>query len=348
MFNMKDIRSYTIAELQEVMKEYSEPKFRAKQVFNWIHKGVESFEEMNNIPRALIEKLRNDFVINNVKILKCLTSMNDQTKKYLIEFYDGNIIECVYMEYKHGNTLCVSSQVGCRMGCTFCASAIGGLTRNITAGEMVGQILAVQNRENVRISNIVLMGSGEPLDNYENVLKFIKLVNHDKGLNISQRKITLSTCGIVPKIKMLADEQLQVTLAISLHASQNDVRSHTMPINKKYSIESLLDACRYYIERTNRRITFEYALINNVNDDELQATKLGEMLQGLLCHVNLIPINDVKEKEYFASNNKKIKRFMNILKRYGVTTTIRRELGSDINAACGQLRQKFIQEKKGL
>lgn len=319
-------------------------KFRAKQLFEWIQKGVENFDDMTNISKELRLKLKEKFILNNAKSLKVLSSENDGTKKYLFKLNDGNIIESVLMRYKHGNTVCVSTQIGCKMGCTFCASTIGGMVRNLTAGEIIGQIFAIQNDIKERVSNIVLMGSGEPLDNYDEVIKFLRLVNHPKGLNIGMRSITLSTSGIAPKIKKLADLNLQLTLAISLHAPNDDLRSSTMPINNKYPIKELIEACKYYIDTTGRRVTFEYALIENVNDNDLTAQELGKLLKGMLCHVNLIPINAVKERGFKPTQNKNIVNFKKTLEKYGITVTIRRELGSDINAACGQLRKGFIEE----
>ncbi|BEP28105.1 dual-specificity RNA methyltransferase RlmN [Helicovermis profundi] len=340
----KDIRSYEISDLEEFLINNNEKKFRAKQLFEWIQKGVENFDDMTNISKELRLKLKEKFILNNAKSLKVLSSENDGTKKYLFKLNDGNIIESVLMRYKHGNTVCVSTQIGCKMGCTFCASTIGGMVRNLTAGEIIGQIFAIQNDIKERVSNIVLMGSGEPLDNYDEVIKFLRLVNHPKGLNIGMRSITLSTSGIAPKIKKLADLNLQLTLAISLHAPNDDLRSSTMPINNKYPIKELIEACKYYIDTTGRRVTFEYALIENVNDNDLTAQELGKLLKGMLCHVNLIPINAVKERGFKPTQNKNIVNFKKTLEKYGITVTIRRELGSDINAACGQLRKGFIEE----
>ena len=339
-----DIRSFKFDELEMYFLNIGEKKFRAKQVFNWVQKGVDSFDDMSNLPKKIIEKLKKDFIINNVRKIKVLNSDTDGTKKYLFELYDSNIIETVLMRYKYGNSICVSTQVGCKMGCTFCASTIGGMVRNLKAGEILGQIFSVQNDIGERISNVVLMGSGEPLDNFDEVIKFLKLVNDENGLNISMRSITLSTCGIATKIRELADYNFQITLAISLHAPNDDLRKQTMPITNRYSVSEIIDACKYYIQKTNRRITFEYALIDELNDSTNLANELGMLLKGMLCHVNLIPINNVKERGYVAAKDKKIKDFKKILEKYGITVTIRRELGSDINAACGQLRKGYMEE----
>ncbi len=338
----KQLRSLTLDEVKDWLKDTGEKPFRAGQIFKWVQKGVSSFDEMSNVSKALREKMAESFLLDNVKIVKHLDS-KDKTRKYLLSMHDGEVIEAVLMRYKHGNSICVSTQVGCRMGCTFCASTLGGMTRNLEAGEILGQIFAVQNDIGERISNIVLMGSGEPLDNYEEVLKFLRLVNHEDGLNISMRHITLSTCGIVDKIKQLAEQKLQITLAISLHAISDEKRNTLMPINRKYNLDSLLEACRYYTKMTGRRITFEYALIEGENDHSAEAKALSKKLRGMLCHVNLIPINPVKERGYKASSSKRIVTFQKILKNAGIETTIRRELGSDINAACGQLRAQHLE-----
>lgn len=338
---MLDLRNYDLDGMVELMKSMKIPGFRGKQLFEWVQKGVESFDDMNNIPKNLKEQLK-DYTLANMTVADVMKSKSDGTRKYLMRLLDGNIIECVFMKYKHGNTLCISTQVGCKMKCSFCASTIHGLERQLTAGEMIGQILAVQNETGQRISNVVLMGSGEPLDNYDEVMRFLRLVNHDKGLNIGMRSITLSTCGLVPRIRDLMKEKLQITLAISLHASDNEKRSQLMPVNKAYSIEELLQTCKDYTAFTGRRITFEYALIAGENDSEDQAHALGRLLHGMACHVNLIPINPVKEKDYQATSNENARVFQAILKRYKLEATIRRELGSDIDAACGQLRNKHI------
>jgi len=338
----KDLRDFELESLVEVMKINKIPSFRGKQIFEWVHKGIESFDEMNNIPKALKEQLSENFMISNMSVLEVMKSRSDGTRKYLLKLQDGNVIECVFMKYIHGNTLCISTQVGCRMKCSFCASTIHGLERHLTAGEMLGQIYTVQNDTKERISNVVLMGSGEPLDNYDNVMRFLRLVNHPKGLNISMRSITLSTCGLVPKIKELMSEKLQLTLAISLHATTDEKRSSLMPVNKSYPLKELLETCKEYTKFTGRRITFEYALIASENDSEDEAHKLGQLLKDIHCHVNLIPINPVKEKDYKATSNENARAFQAVLKKYHIEATIRRELGSDIDAACGQLRNKHI------
>lgn len=339
---MNNILDFDLADLKRWMKENSESEFRAKQVLQWIYKGKSSFGEMNNISAHLREKLEGGFCIELPEVIHELIS-SDGTTKFLLRYSDGNIIETVVMKYKHGFSICVSTQVGCKMGCSFCASTIGGIVRNLTCGEIIAQVIIAQKQIGERISNIVLMGSGEPLDNYNNVIKFIDIVNSDYSLNIGQRHITLSTCGIVPRIYELSELNLQITLAISLHAPNNELRESMMPISRKYSVTDLIMACRTYIEKTNRRITFEYALVNNLNDTYKYAVELGNLLKGMLCHVNLIPVNEVKEKGFRKSNIIQIQAFKNVLEGFGIETTIRREMGSDINAACGQLRRSFIE-----
>ncbi len=296
---MKNILDFTLEELKEWMKENGESAFRAKQIFDWIYKKeVFNFEEMKNISKALIGKLSENFYIGIPEVIDYLSSNEDGTRKILLGLGDGNIIECVIMRYKYGNSICVSTQIGCRMGCKFCASTLEGMVRNLTAGEILSEVLIGQKLLGERISNIVLMGSGEPLDNYDNVMKFLEIVNADYGLNIGQRHITLSTCGLVPKIREMADKEMQVTLAISLHAVSDEKRKTIMPIANKYSISEILDACNYYIEKTGRRITFEYSLVSGVNDTKEDAKSLGRLLKGMLCHVNLIPVNEIKENEF--------------------------------------------------
>lgn len=344
MNDKMELRGQTIEALEGLCQNVKVPKFRAKQIFKWVNKGVRTFEEMTDLSKDLRTVLEAHAYIGSGEIVQILSSEADGTQKYLFKLKDGNVIESVLMRYKHGNSVCVSTQVGCLMGCTFCASTIGGMVRNLTAGEILGQILDIQNNIGERISNVVLMGSGEPLDNFDEVVKFIEIINHKEGLNVSQRHITLSTCGIVPKIYALAELKLQITLAISLHSAENEERSELMPVNRSYPIEKLLEACDYYTEKTGRRITYEYALILGKNDKEEKAKALAKRLKGKLCHVNLIPINDVKERGYKASDNNSIERFKNILKQSGIETTVRRELGSDINAACGQLRKSHMDE----
>ncbi|WP_315067352.1 23S rRNA (adenine(2503)-C(2))-methyltransferase RlmN [uncultured Clostridium sp.] len=343
---MNNLLDYTLEELKIWMKENGESAFRGQQILSWVYKGVVEFEDMKNMPKSLISKLKENFVIDLPKIIEVYKSNIDGTEKFLFAFKDGNLIESVLMRYKHGNSICISTQVGCAMGCKFCASTIEGKVRNLTTGEILSQILVVQKYINERISNVVLMGSGEPLDNYENVVKFLEVVSAEYGLNIGQRHITLSTCGLVPKIYELADRDLSITLAISLHAFSDEKRREIMPIANKYSINEILEACQYYIRKTNRRITFEYALVKDVNDGTEDAKALGKLLKGMLCHVNLIPVNEIKENSYKRSSKKSIDDFSEILKNHGIEVTVRREMGSDINAACGQLRRSYIQTQE--
>ncbi|AWI03944.1 23S rRNA (adenine(2503)-C(2))-methyltransferase RlmN [Clostridium drakei] len=346
---MDNILDLSLEELKQWMKDNGESEFRAKQVFHWIYKNNQwNFQKMDNLPKGTKEKLIKCFEIDIPEIIEVYKSQNDDTHKFLYEYKDGNIIETVVMKYKHGNSICVSTQVGCRMGCKFCASTVDGMVRNLSSGEIIAQILKAQEKMGERISNIVLMGSGEPLDNYENVTKFLSLVNAEYCLNIGQRHITLSTCGIVPKIKELADKNYQITLAISLHAANDELRKTMMPIANKYSINDIIEACKYYISKTNRRITFEYALVNDVNDSAQSAEELVKLLRGILCHVNLIPVNKVRENNFEKSSTNNIKNFSNILIKKGIETTIRREMGSDINAACGQLRRSYLKSKNYL
>ena len=341
-----DIKSMNITELEDLLKELGEPKFRAKQIFDWLHaKQVDSFEEMTNLSKGLRENLSETASINGVEIVRKLVSQIDGTRKYLFALSDGAIIESVLMKYEHGNTVCISTQVGCRMGCKFCASTLDGVERGLTAGEMLSQIYAIQKDCGERVHGTVLMGSGEPLDNYDNVVKFLRLINDPKGQNMGQRHITLSTCGLVEKMYDLAEEDLQITLAVSLHAPNDGIRTQTMPIAKVYSMEKLLQACRDYADKTKRRITFEYALIHGVNDGDEHAWELVKKLRDMLCHVNLIPVNDVKERNYVKSTADRVKRFAGILNENGVETTVRRKLGSDIDAACGQLRRSHMKEQ---
>lgn len=343
---MKNILDFTLDELKTLMEEMGESSFRAKQILDWIYKGVWNFDDMNNIPNATREKLNLQFKIEIPKVISKLTSKEDNTEKFLLAYGDENLIETVVMKYKHGNSICVSTQVGCRMGCKFCASTIEGMVRNLSSGEIISQVLVAQKEIGERISNIVLMGSGEPLDNYDNVIKFINLVGEKYTLNIGKRHITLSTCGIVPKIKKLADENLQITLAISLHAPTDYIRKQSMPIANKYTIQDIIDVCKYYIDKTGRRVSFEYALIKDFNDKKEHAEELSNLLKGILCHVNLIPVNEVKERDYKKSEKHRIENFKKILEERGIQVTIRREMGSDINAACGQLRRSYLNKEK--
>lgn len=339
---MTDIKSLDLEELTEYIEDLGEKKFRAKQIYKWLHQDfVTGFDEMTNIPKDLRDRLKEDACIYVVKPVKVMVSELDGTRKYLYELNDGNIIESVLMKYHHGNSVCISTQVGCRMGCRFCASTLDGLERQLTPSEMLDEVYRIQKDIGERVSNIVLMGSGEPLDNYDNVIKFIKLISDENGLNISGRNITLSTCGIVPMIRRLADEKMQLTLAISLHASDDDTRRKLMPVANKYTIEELLDACRYFFQTTGRRITFEYSLVSGINDTESEAKKLGGLLNDINCHVNLIPVNPIKERDFKQSVKKDVEKFKNVLEKYKINVTIRREMGRDIQGACGQLRKSY-------
>ncbi len=340
----KDIRSMTIEELKVLMGELGEKPFRAKQVYGWFHeKLVSSYDEMTNLPKSLREKL-SAYPINPLKAVDVQVSRLDGTRKYLFCLSDGNVIESVLMRYKHGNSVCISSQVGCRMGCRFCASAIGGLTRNLTAGEMLDQIYRIQVLTGERVSNVVVMGTGEPLDNYENLLRFIRILTEEGGLHISQRNLTVSTCGIVPKIRELAGEKLQMTLALSLHAPNDEKRRELMPIARKYTIEEILAACEYYFKETGRRITFEYSLVAGVNDSQADAAQLADRIKSINCHVNLIPVNPVKERSFRRSAREAVEKFKIKLEKYGINVTIRREMGGDIDGACGQLRKSYMEK----
>ena len=328
-------------DLNYIIRNLNQPNYRAKQLFQWIYKGIYNIDEMQNIPKNIREKIKNNFEIYRLRVVKKHQD-SEKTIKILFALQDNNIIESVAMKYDYGNTICISTQVGCNMGCKFCASTVDGKIRNLTAGEMIDQILKMQEIIEGRISNVVLMGSGEPLDNFTEVLKFIKLVNHPLSLNIGQRHITLSTCGIVPKIYELANYNLQINLSISLHSVNESKRKEIMPIGNKYNIRELMDACTYYINKTNRRITFEYALIKGENDTEKDAIETGKLLSGILCHVNLIPINPIKEKNYEKAHERSILLFKEKLEAFGIPTTIRKEMGSSINAACGQLRIGYL------
>ncbi len=341
-----NLRNYTQDELMGIMETLGEKPFRAKQIFKWLHKGAQSFDEMTDISKTLKEKLELNYRIDNLTIEKKLVSAIDGTIKYLFRLYDGSFIESVIMKYKHGNTICVSSQVGCNMGCRFCASAIGGKLRNLETGEITDQVLKAEKDSGLKISNIVMMGIGEPLDNFENVVRFLKNANHENGLYISARHITVSTCGVADKILALANTGLPVTLSVSLHSPDNEKRSEIMPINKKYPIEVLLCAAKEYIQKTGRRVSIEYALINGETDSLDFAQKLIKLLSGDLFHINLIPVNNVSERSYKKSSKEQIKKFMDYLNNNGLNATLRREMGSDINAACGQLRKQTM-EKRG-
>lgn len=334
--NLKDL---TLPELEDFLILNGEQKFRTKQIFKWLSLGVTDFDEMTDISKALRAKLGEISYISKITIVRKLVSKIDKTTKYLFKLGDGNTVEAVIMYYKHGITICISSQVGCRMGCKFCASTIGGLVRNLSAGEILDEVIFAQKDIGERISNIVMMGIGEPLDNFDNVIKFLKNVNDPLGLNIGYRHISLSTCGIVKNIVELEKADIPITLSISLHAPTNDLRSEIMPVNKAYDVDTLIDACRHYVNTTKRRISFEYTLINGVNDSENVARILAKKLKGMLCHVNLIPVNEVDETGFKKSGRQTVEKFTKVLEKNGITTTVRRKLGSDINASCGQLRR---------
>ena len=339
-----NIKNYNLGELQKIVEILGEKKYRAEQIFNWIYKeNVTSFDDMANLPLSLREKLKENYDLHIFKIITKQES-KDGTKKYLFDVLDGNAIESVLMQYKHGYTICVSSQIGCKMGCKFCASTGVKFARNLEAGEIVEQLQAVERDAGVKISNVVFMGIGEPLDNFDNVLKAITLINNQKGINIGARHISISTSGIVPKIYEIADKDMQCTLSISLHSASNEKRSAMMPINNAYNIEELIKACKYYIEKTNRRISFEYALAKENNDNLDDARELVKLLKGMLCHVNLIPINKIDNGKFSKSTNENIMKFRDYLNSQGIVATIRRELGSDIDAACGQLRKKEVKK----
>jgi len=336
----KDIMSMNLAELTEEILALGQPKFRAKQIYRWLHKAfVTDFSQMSDLSLELRRILDDNFVIFHCTIEKKLVSEYDGTIKYLFKLNDGELIESVLMQYKYGYTVCVSSQVGCRMGCSFCASTLSGVVRSLTPSEILSQIYMISLDNNIRVSHVVMMGMGEPFDNYDNVLKFLSLVSDENGVNISMRHISLSTCGIVPGIMKLMEENLQLTLSISLHAPNDEIRSSMMPVNKKWGVRELIDACKKYTDTTSRRISFEYAMVNGVNDSEECAYELAELLRGMLCHINLIPVNEVTETSCKRSSPARIKRFSDILSAKGFAVTVRRELGADINAACGQLRR---------
>lgn len=336
-----DIKSMNIDELQAYCKEQGLPAFRGKQLYEWMHKKlVRSVDEMTNIPKDMREGLRGDFTA--LQVAERYVSRVDGTNKFLFRLPDGNVVESVLMKYEHGNSVCISSQVGCRMGCRFCASTIGGLTRNLRASEMLDQIYAIQSVTGERVSHIVVMGTGEPLDNYDNLLRFLRMISDEHGLHISQRNITVSSCGIVPRIYDLASEGLSITLAISLHAPTDEERRVLMPIANQYAIAEIMEAVSFYFEKTKRRITFEYSLVAGENDGEAQAKKLAKLLSGMPCHVNLIPVNPIKEQKYRKSDKKSVDNFKFVLEKYFINVTIRRGMGRDINAACGQLRKNYI------
>ncbi len=340
---MTDIKSLTIEQISGLLKEMGQPAFRGKQVFAWLHRGATSFEDMSNLPKALREKLSETCYITAPTVERKQVSRQDGTIKYLWKLRDGHCIETVLMQYHHGNTVCISSQVGCRMGCAFCASTLAGKVRDLTPSEMIDQVLFTQMDSGLTISNIVLMGIGEPLDNRDTVMRFLALVNHPDGLHIGMRHISLSTCGIVPEIDRLADMNLQLTLSVSLHAPDSETRSRIMPVNKAYDVEKLFAACHRYFKKTGRRISFEYAMIDGVNDNDWQADLIAEKLRGMPGHVNLIPLNDVVESPFKPS--RRVAEFQKRLEKHGITATVRRSLGGDIDASCGQLRRKAMEEQ---
>ena len=340
-----NLKSQTIAEMGTLFKEMGEPAFRAKQVYKWLHSGVRTYDEMTNLPQSLRKRLAEKFPINAPEVVRKQESARDGTIKYLWKLADGNCVETVLMRYHYGNTVCISTEVGCPMGCAFCASTLGGLVRRLEPYEMLDQVLFTQIDSGMPVSHIVLMGIGEPLDNFDNVLRFLELVNSEDGMNISMRHISLSTCGLVPKIDALAEKKLQISLAISLHGPNDEVRDRIMPVNKAYPIDELLAACRRYYEATSRRIHFEYAMIDGVNDSEEAARELLRRLKGLPAHVNMIPLNHVEESPLKPSSRKAVARFQKILEDGGVTATVRRTLGGDIDASCGQLRRKYTKGK---
>ncbi len=341
-----NIIELSLEELTDYCLKNDLKKFRAKQIFSWLHeKLVDDFSEMTNVSKDIRKKLEEDFYIEKLEVVDRLVSQIDGTEKYLFELKDGNVIESVLMRYKHGNSVCISTQVGCRMGCRFCASTLDGKTRDLLASEMVKEIYTIQRLTGERVSNIVLMGSGEPFDNFDNVISFLHIITNENGLHISQRNITISTCGLVEKIIELADLKMNVTLAISLHASDDETRRELMPIANKYSIEEILKACKYYFETTKRRVSFEYSLVYGVNDDLEHARKLAALLKNTNSHVNLIPVNPIKERDFKRSNKKEIDAFRRYLEEHGVNATVRREMGSDIQGACGQLRKSYIDKK---
>ena len=345
---MKDLKSLNLEQLTEELLSIGEKKLRAKQVYSWIHeKLVDSFDEMTNLSKDLREKLKSNYTLNSLDAVAVQTSKIDGTQKYLFRLHDGHVVESVLMRYHHGNSVCISSQVGCLMGCRFCASTIGGKVRDLAPSEMLGQIYKIQKLSEERVHNVVVMGTGEPLDNYDNLVQFIKMLTDENGLNISQRNLTVSTCGIVPKIRQLADEKFQMTLALSLHATTQEKRKQLMPIANKYDLKEVLDACHYYYEQTGRRVTFEYSLVGGVNDTKQDAEELTKLIGKFPCHVNLIPVNPIKERDFVQPNKQECQAFRNKLEKNGINATIRREMGRDIDGACGQLRKSYLDQEKG-
>ncbi len=346
--NKKDICSYSFEQLAEEMEKLGEKPFRAKQIYEWLHvRLADDFDEMTNLSKNLRGRLDERYEIRKVEVLKRLRSKADATEKFLFELCDGNVVESVWMKYPYGNSVCISSQAGCRMGCRFCASAIGGRIRDLTPSEMLRQVYRIQKLTGERVSNLVVMGTGEPLDNYDNFLAFIHMITDPRGLNISQRSVTASTCGIVPNMRRLANEKLQITLALSLHGATQEKRERLMPIAGKYKLQEVLEACDYYFEKTGRRVTFEYSLIQGVNDTEEDLRELTEIMRKRNGHLNLIPVNPVEERNYRKPGRKNALEFKNKLEKNGINVTIRRERGADINGACGQLRRSYVTVKKG-
>lgn len=347
MSDKADLKSMNLAEMTEFIVSIGEKPFRAKQVYQWIHeKQADSFDEMTNISKKMRESLADAGYLTTLKKEEVQISQLDGTRKYLFQLEDGNVIESVLMRYKHGNSVCISSQVGCRMGCRFCASTLDGLVRGLRPAEMLDQIYQIGKDIGERISNVVVMGTGEPMDNFDNLLRFIELLTDENGLHISQRNLTVSTCGIVPRMRELADKKLQITLALSLHASNQEKRLSLMPVANKYDIHEVVDACRYYFDQTGRRVTFEYSLVGGVNDTDQDAEELCRLVKGMNCHINLIPVNPIKERDYVQSNAKVIAAFKNKLEKNGLAVTVRREMGRDIDGACGQLRKSYVDSHK--
>ena len=340
-----DIKSLYEEELKEKMISLGEKPFKGKQLYQWLHqKAAGSYEEMTNLSEGLRKKLTEQEPLTHLEVVEVQTSKIDGTQKYLFQLADGNVIESVWMQYKHGNSVCISSQVGCRMGCRFCASTIGGLTRNLLPSEMLDQVYRIQELTGERVSNVVVMGTGEPLDNYDNLIRFIRILSDEKGQNISQRNLTVSTCGLVPRIRQLAEEDLTITLALSLHAPNDEKRKELMPIANKYSMDELMKAAKYYTKTTGRRITFEYSLVKGVNDKKEHAEELISRVKGMNCHINLIPVNPIKERDYKQTGKDEVYAFKNKLEKKGINVTIRREMGRDIDGACGQLRNKYMED----
>ena len=343
----QDLKSMTEEELKAFLAGLGEKPFRARQLYQWIHEKLAgSFEEMSSLSKELRGKLENEASLTSLKVAGERVSAIDGTRKYLFALEDGNVIESVWMQYHHGNSVCISSQVGCRMGCRFCASTLDGLERNLRASEMLDQVYMIQKLTGERVSNVVVMGSGEPMDNYDNVVRFLRLISSKEGLNISQRNLTVSTCGLVPQIRRFAQEELQVTLALSLHAPNDQVRRELMPIANRYGLKEVLEACRYYYETTGRRLTFEYSLVRGVNDNENEARALARLIGGYHSHVNLIPVNPIKERDFVESTHKAVQDFKNLLEKSGINVTIRREMGRDIGGACGQLRKSYLEQQE--